>query len=151
MVHLGEDMAYHNASMVGPGIFERFIAPYYHRIRRLVERYRVPVYSVDTDGCLKELVHWFAACGVNLIGPNEVQAGNDIVEYRRLLGRGMAFDGGLDKRVLPRGRGAIDSMLDRVMPGMRESGGGWVAALDHRVIRGTKLDDFRHLVSRLTE
>ena len=69
--------------------------------------------------------------------------------YRRLLGTRIAYDGGLDKRVLLRGRSDIDGMLDRVIPAMRSSGGGWIAALDHRVIRGTPLEDFRHLVSRL--
>ena len=150
-VHFGEDMAYRNASMVSPAIFDAFLKPYYDRIYRLIERYEVPVFSVDTDGCLRELIHWFSECGVNLIGPNEVQAGNDIVAYRREFGQRMAYDGGLDKRILTQGRDAIDAMLESTIPFMKETGGGWVVSLDHRVVRGTPLADFQYYVDRIRE
>lgn len=150
-IHFGEDMAYRNASMVSPVIFKMFIKPYYDRIHRLVERYEVPLFSVDTDGCLQELIHWFSECGVNLIGPNEVQAGNDIRTYRRQFGQRMAYDGGLDKRILTQGRDAIDVMLERTIPFMKGSGGGWVVCLDHRVIQGTPLADFQYYLDRVRD
>lgn len=111
----------------------------------------MPVFSVDTDGCTRELNHWFAGCGVNFIGPNEVQAGNDITEYRRIFARRLALDGGLDKRVLLDGRQAIDRMLEETIPFMKETGGGWLICLDHRVLRGTALADFQHYVDRARE
>ena len=91
-IHFGEDMAYRNASLIGPDIFDQFMKPYYLRVKRIVDRYEVPIFSVDTDGSLKQLIDWFLPCGVNLIGPNEVQAGNDVVAYREQYGRRMAFD-----------------------------------------------------------
>ena len=151
MIHFGEDMAYRNASMVSPAIFDRFIRPYYERIRAIVQQYEVPIFSVDTDGCLQELAHWFADCGVNFIGPNEVQAGNDIREYRQIFGPRMAFDGGLDKRVLLEGGEAIDAMLESTIPCMKETGGGWMICLDHRVLKGTRLADFQHYLNRARE
>jgi len=150
-IHFGEDMAYRNASMIGPKLFDRFIRPYYERIRRIVHRHQVPIFGVDTDGSLAELASWFAACGVNLIGPCEVQAGNDVTALRRRFGRAMAYDGGLDKRVLTEGREAIDAMLDRTIPFIKGTGGGWCVSLDHRVIRGTPLADFQHYVDRARE
>lgn len=150
-VHLGEDMAYKTSSMVGRPIFDEFMRPYYQRIHRIIQRHDVPVFSVDTDGSLRELLLWFREVGVNLIGPCEVNAGNDIIEYRGEFGRTMSFDGGLDKRVLLDGRDAIDSMLETTIPAMRESGGGWVIALDHRVLRGTNLADFQYYVDRVRE
>ncbi|MCK4515104.1 MAG: hypothetical protein KAU31_07595, partial [Spirochaetaceae bacterium] len=86
VVHFGEDMAYKNSSMIGKPIFDEFIKPYYDRIHKIIRKFEVPVFSVDSDGCLNELVHWFADCGVNYIGPNEVGAGCDIAEYRKQLG-----------------------------------------------------------------
>lgn len=151
VVHLNEDMAYKTASMVGPDTFRRFVEPYYRRIQRLVDRYEVPVFSVDTDGCLRELMPWFSDCGVNLMGPNEVQAGNDIGAYRRRFGRDMAFDGGLEKQTLLRGADAVDAMLDEAIPPMKESGGGWIVCLDHRVVRGTPLATFQHYIQRTRE
>lgn len=150
-IHFGEDMAYKNASMVGPAIFREFIQPYYERVQALVQRHAVPIFSVDTDGCVNELIHWFAAGGVNVIGPNEVNAGNDIVAYRQRLGRTFGYDGGLDKRTLLKGRGAIDAMLERVIPFMKATGGGWTICLDHRVLKGTPLADFQYYVDRVRQ
>lgn len=150
-IHLAEDMAYRNASMIGPHTFDEFLEPYYLRIKSIIDRYEVPVFSVDTDGCLNELIHWFSACGVNIIGPNEVQAGNDVVAYRRVFGRTMAFDGGLDKRELIYGRDRIDAMLENTIPFLKETGGGWVICLDHRVIPGTPLADFEYYLRRARE
>ena len=150
-IHLGEDMAYRNASMIGPKIFERFMKPYYLRIHAVVQRHNVPIFSMDSDGCLNELVHWFGDCGVNFISPHEVQAGNDITVYRRQFGKRMAFGGGLDKRVLTQGRQAIDKMLERTIPFMKETGGGWCIGLDHRALSGTPLADFQHYVDRVRE
>lgn len=147
-IHFGEDMAYKNASMVSPAIFKEFLKPYYDRIHTLVRRYEVPIFSVDTDGNVNELIGWFAGCGVNRIGPNEVNAGNDLVAYRKRFGRTMGYDGGLDKRIMLQGRDAIDAMLERTIPFMKETGGGWIISLDHRVLKGTSLADFRHYVDR---
>jgi hypothetical protein len=150
-VHLDEDMAYKNGSIIGKAIFDRFMKPYYLRIRRLVEKHRVPVFSVDTDGNVDDLTTWFADCGVTMIGPNEVQAGNDIRERRKRFGKKMAFFGGLEKMRLPEGRAAIEEMLSSTVPFMKETGGGWVIGLDHRIVRGTRLADYRFFVERTRE
>ncbi|MBT3273064.1 MAG: hypothetical protein HN368_07930, partial [Spirochaetales bacterium] len=123
MLHLNEDMAYKNASMIGKPIFDEFMAPYYQRMKGIIENHKIPVFSVDSDGCLNELIYWFKECGVNLIGPNEVQAGNKIASYRAALGRGMAFDGGIDKRELVKGKAAIDNMLEKIIQPIMSSGG----------------------------
>lgn len=149
VVHLGEDMAYKNASMISPTLFREFIKPYYERIAALVRRHQAPIFSVDTDGNLNELSGLFAECGVNLIGPNEVNAGNDITAYRKRFGRAMGYDGGLDKRILLQGRPAIDAMLERTIPFMKETGGGWTISLDHRVLAGTPLAEFQYYVDRV--
>lgn len=148
-IHFGEDMAYRNASMVSRPIFDEFIKPYYERIHHIVQQHDVPVFSVDTDGCVNELIEWFAECGVNLIGPNEVQAGNDITAYRERFGRKMAYDGGLDKHLLPKGREAIDAMLEHTVPFMKRTGGGWIVCLDHRTVEDTRLADFQYYVDRV--
>lgn len=146
-----EDMAYRNGSMVGPRIFNDFIRPYYLRIHRVVQQHNIPVFLVDSDGNVDELSEWFMACGVNLMEPYEVQAGNDLIAYRKRFGRRLAFQGGLDKLVLPKGPAAIDAMLTRIVPFMKKSGGGWIPSLDHRIVVGTRLSDFQFYVRRLKE
>jgi len=149
-IHFGEDMAYRNGSMIGRKTFQQFMMPYYRRIQRLVRQHDVPIFSVDTDGHTSELNTWFAECGVNIIGPNEVQANNDITTYRAELGKTMAYDGGLDKRVLLNGKDAIDAMLTRIVPYMKNTRGGWCACLDYRVLKGTPLSDFQYYVNSLS-
>jgi hypothetical protein len=149
VVHLNEDMAYKNASMIGRRQFDEFMVPYYTRLAHIVEAHDTPVFSVDSDGFLGELCEWFSACGVNLIGPNEVRAGNDIGAYRKRFDQTLAFDGGIDKLVLPEGRSVIDRMLERIVPPMMDSGGGWVVSLDHRVVPGTTLADFSYYLDRV--
>jgi hypothetical protein len=84
-----------------------------------------------------------------LIGPNEVKAGNDITLYRRQFGEKMAYDGGLDKLVLTQGREAIDAMLEHNIPFMKETGGRWIACLDHWVLEGTPLSDCEYFIRRV--
>ena len=148
---LGEDMAYRGGSLISRAVFDRFMAPYYQRLQRIVERHGIPVFAMDSDGCLNELNDWFLDCGVNMVVPNEVQAGCRITEYRRKYGRRLAYSGGLDKRVLTQGRRAIDAMLNEIIPPMMETGGGWVVSLDHRVVPGTPLADFRYFTDRVRE
>ncbi len=150
-IHFGEDMAYRNGSMVGKSIFDEFIKPYYLRVYKLIERYKIPIFSVDTDGYTGELIEWFNDCGVNLIGPNEVRAGNDIMAYRRRFGHTIAYDGGLDKLVLPQGQDAINDMLNRIIPFVKETGGGWIVCLDHRVVKGTSLKNFEYYINRVRQ
>ena len=149
-VSLGDNIGHHGASMIGKRIFDEFVGPYYRRIGEIVRKRGVPIFMADASGCLRELAHWFSECGVNYI-PCEPQAGNDIVAYRKEFGRRMAYDAGLDKLVLTQGRAAIDRMLDRTIPFMKETGGGWSVCLDHRVVRGTPLADFRHFLDRVRE
>ncbi|MDA0989318.1 MAG: hypothetical protein O3A51_01025 [Verrucomicrobia bacterium] len=149
-IHFGEDMAYRNGPMVGPNIFDGFIAPYYERINQLRTRHRVPIFSVDTDGRIDMLAKWFQRVGVNLIGPCEVQAGNELLSLRQELGNDMILEGGLDKRVLLEGPRAITSMLARVVPPMKSSG-KWIASLDHRVLAGTTLNSYTVYVNTLRD
>jgi hypothetical protein len=151
IVHLGEDMAYKTSSMIGKDIFDRFMRPHYQRIHNILREFDAPVFSVDSDGCLRELAHWFSGCGVNYIGPNEVGAGNDITEYRKIFGKRMAYDGGLEKQTLRKTRKDIDEMLEKTIPFMKATGGGWSVCLDHRVLEGTPLENFQYFVSRTRE
>jgi hypothetical protein len=39
-------------------------------------------------------------------------------------------------------------MLERTIPFMKETGGGWTICLDHRVLAGTPLADFQYYLDR---
>lgn len=151
VIHMNEDMAYKNASMIGKRQFDEFVAPYYKRIDKIVKEYGVGAFVMDTDGCFRELSGWLNDCGVQMIGPNEAQANNDIIAYRKRFGKKLAFYGGIDKKVLASGRDAIEAELTSKIPFMKETGGGWIISPDHRVIKETPLSDFQYFIDRAKE
>ena len=147
-VHFGEDMAYRGGSMIGPNIFREFILPCYLRIFDIFRSGGTRLFSVDTDGLVDGLIPLFLEAGVNVIGPMEVRAGNDLISLRRQYGRRIAFTGGLDKLILPEGRQAIDREVEGKIPLMLEQG-GYLPSLDHRVVVETPLSAFGYYVKRV--
>ncbi len=82
----------------------------------------------------------------------EVAAGNDIVEYRRLYGRKMAYIGGLDKRALAAGGKVMEQELMRVVPPLLEEG-GFIPGCDHGVppdISWPNFVEYTRLLAQLT-
>ncbi len=149
-VHFGEDMAYRGGSMIGPNIFRAFMLPCYKRVFDIFRAQGTRLFSIDTDGLVDGLIPLFLEVGVNVLGPMEVRAGNDLVALRRQYGRQMAFTGGLDKLVLPEGKQAIDRELESKIPAMLELG-GYLPSLDHRVVIETPLAAFGYYVKRAWE
>jgi hypothetical protein len=52
--------------------------------------------------------------------------------------------------VLASGRGAIDEMIDRIMPVMKKRG-GYIPTSDHGVPEEVSFDDYVHFRNRLRE
>jgi uroporphyrinogen decarboxylase len=143
-----EDMAYKTAPLISPGLFRRFMSPYY---RDLVEHIRgkgIDLVFVDTDGQFDVLLPLFLEAGVNGFFPFEVAAGMDVVEVRRKYGPTFAMFGGLDKRALAVGREAIDAELDAKVPRLLEQG-GYFPGLDHSAPPDIPLASFVYYLNRL--
>jgi hypothetical protein len=62
-----------------------------------------PVIEVDSDGYIGELIPIWIEAGFNCCIPVEVAAHNDIVNYRKIYRKKMAFQGGIDKRCIAKG------------------------------------------------
>jgi uroporphyrinogen-III decarboxylase len=86
---------------------------------------------VDSDGHVGELLPIWIEAGINVCDPMEVAAGNDLVQYRRRYGKNMAFNGGVDKRLIAKGGRAIEGEIERLMPVIRS--GGYIPGCDHGV------------------
>ena len=130
-VHLSEDMAYKCFSMISPAMTREFLMPAYLRWGEIIHGAGVPVYGMDSDGYIGELIPIWIESGMNACDPIEVAAENDIVAFRREFGRSMAFRGGVDKRAMARGGNVLKTEIERIAPVVRD--GGYIPGCDHGI------------------
>ena len=139
-VHISEDMAYKGFSMISPGMAREFLLPVWVRWGEIIRNAGVPLYMIDSDGYIGELIPLWLEAGMNACDPIEVAAGNDIVQVRQKFGRDMAYSGGVDKRAIAAGGTAIEKEIERITPVIR--GGGYIPACDHGVPHDVSWPDF---------
>lgn len=130
-VHLSEDMAYKSFAMISPAMTREFFLPSYRRWGEIIRAAGVPVYAMDSDGYIGELIPIWIEAGINVCDPIEVAAGNDLPALRAAFGRRMAFRGGVDKRAMARGGDILDAEIARLKPVMDD--GGYIPSCDHGV------------------
>lgn len=130
VIHLWEDLCGRQGPLLSPRHWEEFVGPNYRRIRDFAAAHGIGVLSVDTDGNPERLIPSLLAAGVNYLWPFEVAAGCDVGALRRRY-PGLGMMGGIDKRALADGPGAIDRELARVAPVVEA--GRYIPALDHLV------------------
>ena len=131
MVHLSEDMAYKKFSMISPDMVREFLLPAYRRWGEAVRAAGVPVYAMDSDGFIGELIPIWIEADINVCDPIERAAGNDINEFRKQLGRKMGYRGAVDKRAIAKGGKVIEDEIKRLEPVIKD--GGFIPGCDHGV------------------
>jgi uroporphyrinogen decarboxylase len=146
-VHLSEDMAYKSFAMISPAMTREFLLPCYRRWGEIVRAAGVPVYAMDSDGFIGELIPIWMEAGMNLCDPIEVAAGNDINDFRARFGRKMAFRGGVDKRAMAKGGRATEAEIERLRPVMKS--GGFIPSCDHGVPPDVAWPDYQYYVKLL--
>lgn len=149
--HIAEDMAYKQKSMISPEMAREFLAPCYGEWGEIIRAHNCPIYDVDSDGFIGELIPVWIECGVNVCDPIEVAAGNDINEFRRAFGNKMAYKGGVDKRAMAKGGAVIREELARIKPVVRS--GGFIPGCDHGVpsdVGWNEFVDYCDLLARMT-
>ncbi len=140
-VLIGEDMAFKAHSMISPDMVRRFLVPAYQQWGQQIKQSGCPIYAMDSDGYVGELLPIWVECGMNYSFPTEVAAGNDIVQYRRLYGKNMAYWGGIDKRAIAQGGTIMENEVMRVVPPLLEDG-GFIPGCDHGVPPDISWPDF---------
>jgi uroporphyrinogen decarboxylase len=130
MVHIWEDMAGKNGTLISPRHISEFMVPQYRKVKQFVDKHGIPVFSGDSDGNVNELVPLLHEAGVNRYIPFEVAAGNDIREFRKRFPK-LCIVSGLDKRVLPLGREGWQGELNKAREVLRYP--GYEPSVDHGV------------------
>jgi uroporphyrinogen decarboxylase len=146
-VHFSEDMAYKQFSMISPKMVRQHLLPSYHRWGEILRRHKVPIYDIDSDGFIGELIPIWIEAGVNVCDPMEVAALNDINAFRRQFGHKMAYRGGVDKRAMAKGGDAIVQEFARIRPVVRD--GGFIPGCDHGVPSDVSWPDYVRYVGLL--
>ncbi len=145
-IHIWEDMSGKQGSLISPRMVEEFMMPCYDRIVAFGKSVGVRLFSVDTDGDCGELVPVMMRHGINMFFPFEVQAGNDILEYRRLYPT-LGIWGGLDKRALAWGKDAIDAEVEKARKMIEK--GRYIPMFDHLIPPDVPWDGFKYAAERI--
>ena len=146
---VNEDMAYKEKPMISPAMTREFLAPCYRQWGATLRAAGVPVFAVDSDGRIDELIPVWLECGVQACEPIEVAAGCDIVAYRERFGARMAYTGGVDKRAIAKGGTVLEREIDRVCSIMPQ--GGYIPGCDHGIPHDIPLANAVHFVRLLAE
>lgn len=155
MVFFAEDICYNHGLLWSPAVIKEFMFPYYKQLlanirSRQIDANRKMIIQIDTDGNANPAIPLFKEhLGMDMMSPFEVASGCDVVEIGRQY-PDLIMTGGIDKRVLAEGKDAIDRMVDRIIPTMRERG-GYYPTCDHGVPEEVSLDNYMHYRKRCLE
>ena len=145
-IHIWEDMSGKQGSLLSPAMTEAFLMPCYDRIAAFAREHGVRVISVDTDGDCSELVPLMMRHGVNMFFPFEVQAGNDLLAYRKQYPT-LGIMCGLDKRALAAGKVEIDREIERAAQMVAQ--GRYVPGFDHLIPPDVSWENWSYAVAEL--
>jgi uroporphyrinogen-III decarboxylase len=143
-----EDMCYNKGPLISPRTFEEFMTPYYKQITTFFWNRGVRHILVDSDGNGISLIPLLMDVGVDGTVPCEINAGSDPLLFRKMYPN-LRMMGGIDKMALIKGRGAIDTAIER-LPGILEKG-GFIPGVDHMVPPNVSYDNYRYFCDRRRE
>lgn len=145
-IHIWEDMSGKQGSLISPAMVRSFMMPCYDRIVDFAKSAGVRIVSVDTDGNCSELVPLMMEHGINMFMPFEVQAGNDILEFRKKYPE-LGIMGGLDKRALARSKSDIDHEIEKAARMMEF--GRYIPGFDHLIPPDVPWDNYRYATEEM--
>ena len=151
---IGEDICYNKGPLISPDMIKEFLFPYYRQLicnikSRQLDKDRHLYFHVDTDGHAMPVIPLYQSIGMDVMSPFEVASGCDVVEMG-IRFPGLAMFGGIDKRILAKGKKAIDAHLDYVLPAMRKRG-GYIPTCDHDVPEEVSYENYLHYRKRCLE
>lgn len=128
-VFFHEDMAYKNGPLIGPKLFDEFMAPYYQQVFAELRVAGLHRFFLDSDGNNGAVLERFVDLGMNGLYPFEAAAGCDPVGFRREHPHFFIW-GAIDKRALMRGRDEVQREVMAKVPALWD-GGGFAPSIDH--------------------
>ena len=140
VVMINEDMAYKEKPMIGPDMCREFLLDCWQSWADVCREIGVPIYAVDSDGHIGELVDVWIDAGFVHTWPIEVAAGNDLPALSKKYGQQFSWGGGVDKRAIAQGGTALQNEIDRLRPVI--DAGGYIPGCDHGIPSDVSWDNF---------
>lgn len=149
-----EDICYNRDSLISPDMIKEFLFPYYKQLienikKRQIDKNRHLYIQLDTDGHAPSVISLYREIGMDIMSPFEVAADCDVVEIGKKHPE-LVIEGGIDKRIIAKGKPHIDKHLDHIMPSMRKRG-GYIPTCDHGVPAEVSYEDYIYFRERLSE
>jgi uroporphyrinogen decarboxylase len=138
-----EDMAGKSGPLCSPATYRKFMAGPLGRIVAMLHRYNVHNIIVDSDGNNDVLIPVWLECGVNGLRPFEIAAGCDPVKMRKMYGKELIIQGGIDKRALAAGKEDIDREILSKVPWLCMQG-GFFPQVDHLTPPDVSLENYTY-------
>lgn len=146
-----EDMAYKQKTMISPAMIREFILPTWRQWGEIIHNAGCPLYHVDSDGYIGELMPLWIEAGFQVNEPVEIAAGNDLKTYQEAYGNSMAYMGGVDKRAIAKGGEAIIKQIEMLRPVVQR--GGYIPICDHALpsdVSWPNMIEYCKLLAKLT-
>ncbi len=144
-----EDMCGTRGPILSPAAFEEFFGPAYRSTIAALREMGVKQFFVDSDGHLDPMIPMLISCGITGILPVQASAGMDVGMLRERY-RDLNLHGGIDKRALAEGPGAIDAELERVFT-VAWRRGRMTPHLDHAAPPDISWANAQHYAERYVE
>ena len=150
----GEDICYNHGPLISPDMIKEFLFPYYEQLmanikKRQIDKGRHLFFHVDTDGHAMPVIPLYKGIGMDVMSPFEVASGCDVVEIGKQY-PGLVMFGGIDKRILAKGKDTIDKHIDYILPAMKKRG-GYIPTCDHGVPEEVSYENYLHYRRRCLE
>jgi uroporphyrinogen decarboxylase len=152
---MAEDICYNHGPLISPEMIQSFLFPYYQQLvenikKRQLDKNRHLYIQIDTDGDAISVIDLYRDhIGMDVMSPFEVASGCDV---RHVADHypDLVISGGLDKRILSKGKAEIDRYLESILPVMRKRG-GYIPTEDHGVPPEVSWQNFHYYRQRCVE
>ena len=142
---LYDDMGYRNGLLFSPRAYRELLFPAHKRACDLFRSRGLPI-ILHSCGGVAAIVPDLIDAGFTCLQPLEVKAGMDLVRLKREFGDRLAFMGGIDVRVMARGKPEeIEEEVGSRLT-VAKQGGGYIYHSDHSVPDNVSFESYQFVM-----
>jgi uroporphyrinogen decarboxylase len=123
-VWLWEDMCFNKGPLVSPAFVKKYMAP-----------------------STEELLPIWVDCGINAHYPFEIASNMDPIRLRKKYGKNLIIIGGIDKRMLSKGKNEIDGEVEKVKKLIKD--GGYFVNCDHHIPPDVSYENIKYFLNEV--